>query len=119
MDAEQRYIEVDFTNFQVDTEFLYMLESFSRPYGVQIAYQLERNAELLPEKDGWLQYIAGVVKLEEPMFFEVEFLKQTGEVPVFTSLKEIEVDEYLDNINLNQILKDEDVQDYTHQTNTK
>ena len=51
--------------------------------------------------------------------FEVEFLKQTGEVPVFTSLKEIEVDEYLDNRNLNQILKDEDVQDYTHQTNIK
>ena len=114
MDAEQKYTEVEFTKFQVDSEFLDTLDTLPRPYGIQIAHQLDINAESLPEKDGWLQYIAGVVRLEEPMFFEIEYLKQKGEVPICTGLKEIDVDEYLDNINLNQILKDEHVQDNTY-----
>jgi len=54
MDAEQKYTEVEFTNFQVDSEFLYKLDDLPRPYGIQIAHQLNVNANTLPEKmDGY------------------------------------------------------------------
>ncbi len=113
MGAEQKYIEVDNTKFEIDHQFLERLQELPLEYALRIAHQVDINAHLLPEKDGWAQYVAGVVKCDEPLFFEIEYLKQEGDIPIFISIKEISVDDYLDNINLNQILKHECIQDNT------
>ncbi len=113
MDAEQKYIE-ESSNFEVDMQFIDTLQDLPMNYSLRIAHQVDFNAPNLPEKNGWAQMVGGVVKLEEPLFYEIEYLKQEGEIPIYISIKEIDVDEYLDYINLNQILKDENIQDNTH-----
>tara|TARA_R110002020_G_scaffold370973_3_gene582609 strand:+ start:600 stop:929 length:330 start_codon:yes stop_codon:yes gene_type:complete len=107
MDAEQKYIEEQTNPFEVDMQFIEQLKNYSLHHSLNIANQVDVNAPLLPEKDGWAQYVGGVVKFEEPLYFEVEYLKQRGDVPIYISIKEIDVDDYLDYINLNQILSDE------------
>ena len=104
MDAQQRYIEVDNSRFDVDSELVEKLKDIPFNYALQIITQLDFNARLLPEKNGWSQKVGGVIKNEEPMFFEVEYLKQYNDIPIYISLQEIDVDDYLDYINLNQIL---------------
>ena len=113
MDAEPRYIEEN-NNFEVDIEFVNSLKELPLHYSLHIAHQVDINAPELPEKNGWAQKVGGVVKLDEPLFYEVEYLKQEGEIPIYISITEIDVDEYLDYMNLNQILKDEHVQNNTH-----
>tara|TARA_R110002020_G_scaffold70385_9_gene182676 strand:+ start:7641 stop:7982 length:342 start_codon:yes stop_codon:yes gene_type:complete len=110
MDAEQKYIE-ESSGFEVDMEFVDRLKELPLHYSLHIAHQVDVNAPNLPEKNGWAQMVGGVVKLDEPLFYEIEYLKQEGEIPIYISITEIDVDEYLDYINLNQILKDEHVQD--------
>ena len=107
MGVEQKYIEVDNSKFEVDGEFVSRLEELPFSYALQIITQVDCNAYLLPERDGWAQMVGGVVKAEEPLFFEVEYLKQTEEIPIYISITEISVDDYLDYINLNQILSNE------------
>jgi hypothetical protein len=107
MDTEQKYIEEQQNNFEVDMQFIEQLKDYELHYSLNIANQVDVNAPLLPEKDGWAQKVGGVVKLDEPLYFEIEYLKQQGDVPIYISIKEIDVDDYLDYINLNQILSDE------------
>ena len=92
MDAEQKYIEEQTNPFEVDMQFIEQLKNYSLHHSLNIANQVDVNAPLLPEKDGWAQYVGGVVKFEEPIYISIE---------------EIDVDDYLDYINLNQILSDE------------
>ena len=107
MGVKQKYIEVDNSKFEVDGEFVNRLQELPFSYALQIITQVDCNAYTLPEKDGWAQKVAGVVKDEDPLFFEIEYLKQTGEIPIYISIIEIAVDDYLDYINLNQILSNE------------
>jgi hypothetical protein len=100
----QRYTEENEDRFEVDEQLLECLRDFHRDYSLEIAEMLDINASCLPEKNRRVQKIGGVIKFDQPLFFEVEYLKQIGEIPIYISLKEIDVDEYLDYINLNQIL---------------
>ena len=49
--------------------------------------------------------MGGVLHNKGQMFYEVEFLKQQDEYPVFLGMNPIEADDYLDYINNKQILK--------------
>ena len=107
MGYAQRYTEENDDRFEVDKQLLECLRDFDSDYSLDIAGQLDINATCLPEKNRKVQKVGGVVKFNQPLFFEVEYLKQTGDIPIYISLKEIDVDEYLDYINLNQILSNE------------
>jgi len=117
MDAEQRYIEEDDGHFEIDERFLDDMKLIGLDYSLEIAGLIDLNAYFLPEKDRKVQKVGGVVKFEEPLFFEIEYYKPVEGIPIYISMKEIDVDDYLDYINLNQIFKHENIQDNAHQTN--
>jgi hypothetical protein len=48
--------------------------------------------------------VAGVIPMNDPMFFSVEFLNSKSMHPLFYKFKLIEADDYLDYINLNQTI---------------
>ena len=83
-----------------------------------ILNQLFDNEKLLPETNGYSQFISGVVKQEKPFYFEIEYLKQQDERPTYLDLVEIELDDYLDAINNNKTLK-ENVRNTTKDTKIK
>lgn len=113
MDAEQKYIEEDYNKFEIDERFLDDMKLIGLDYSLDIAGQIDSNASMLPERDKKVQKVGGVVKFDEPLYFEIEYYKPTQGIPIYISMKEIDVDDYLDYINLNQILKDENIQNNT------
>ena len=70
-----------------------------------IIEQLSQYEDNLPEKNGFTQTVAGVIKTEDPFFFEIEYLKQEGEKTIYLDIFPITLDEYLDFINTNQSFK--------------
>ena len=117
MDAEQKYIEDDDGHFEIDERFLDDMKLIGLDYSLDIAGQIDLNASFLPEKKRKVQKVGGVVKFDEPLFFEIEFYKPVEGIPIYISMTEINVDDYLDYINLNQIFKHENIQDNAHQAN--
>ena len=108
MDSTQKSTEDELNYFEVDDWFILKLKSFPRRAGIDIATQIEESVEILPIKNGWTQKIAGVThKEEDTIFFEVEYLNQDTEPVYFMDIHTIELDEYLDYINLNQYFKHE------------
>ncbi len=105
MDLEQRYTEGK-SLFEVDDWFVLKLKDYPRETGMDIATQVENSIDTLPKKLGENQYIAGVsYKEEDEVYFEIEYLNQPDDIAYFMDIDVIDVDDYLDYINLNQYLK--------------
>jgi len=104
MGLRLRYIEGE-VDYEVDDFFIDILRELPSKVGMQIASQIDWNAEYLPETDNWSSTYAGVVRqVEPPVFFAVEYIKEKGENTIYIDLDIIESDEYLDYHLLNQIL---------------
>ncbi len=95
MDLKLKFSE-DEVYYELDEWFLDKLRGFPMPVGVDIARQLDLNFSDLKEQVGWTQKIGGVSLKKEPVYFEIEFLKQPNEHPIFVDVNEIDVDDYLD-----------------------
>jgi len=104
MELEPKYIKAYNEKYEVDGFFIDKLKRFHVGRSLNIIDQIKRAVEDLPKKDSDTQLIAGVVKCQEPMFFEVEFLNEPGYIPIFIDVVEISCDEYLDHINKKQSL---------------
>lgn len=92
--------------YEVDDYFVEKIRELPVKLGLDIAKQIDRQIEELPEKNGWSQRIAGVSNaLKFPYFFVVEFLKQIEEKPVFLDCEEIESDDYLDYYIEQKVIK--------------
>jgi|TARA_R110002153_G_scaffold4195_5_gene20162 hypothetical protein len=104
MDLELKYIE-DKLSYEIDEWFFSQLELFSIPDATVIIGQILSILDELPEKDEWSQEVAGVVHKESPVFFVIEYLKETVSIPILIDINEIEVDEYLDFISSQKSIK--------------
>ena len=99
-----RFTEGD-VEYEVDDYFIDILKSLPSKVGMEIASQIDWNAEYLPETDTWTNIYAGVVKrVEPPVFFAVEYIKEKNENTIYIDLEIIDSDTYLDYHLLNQIL---------------
>jgi hypothetical protein len=105
MAYEQRYTqETDY--YEVDDWFVSKLKEFPRNVGIEIATQVEMSYDTFPVKSGWSQRIGGVItNYEPPIYFEIEYVNQPDEAPLLMDIELIEVDEYLDYVIENNILK--------------
>tara|TARA_Y100000592_G_scaffold49573_1_gene78489 strand:- start:841 stop:1191 length:351 start_codon:yes stop_codon:yes gene_type:complete len=98
MALKQKYIE-DSPEYDMDAAFLDQLRDFPIEFSVPVAVLMDSNAEWLPEENGWTQTVGGVIRKPHSFFFEIEYFHQTGEVPVFLSVRETDADTYLDHMN--------------------
>tara|TARA_R110002012_G_scaffold42523_2_gene115729 strand:+ start:18493 stop:18858 length:366 start_codon:yes stop_codon:yes gene_type:complete len=104
MELKQKYTEG--SSFEVDEWFIERLQAYPTKAGLDVARQLEINFDDLEELAGWTQRVGGVcTTLDEPIYFEIEYLKQPDESPLFLDISLIEVDDYLDYILENKTLK--------------
>jgi len=102
MELEPKYIRAYNEKYEVDSMFINKLHRFHVAKSLNIIQQMKDVAEGLPIVEIDTQVIAGVVKCEDPLYFEIEYLNESNYMPVFIDIKEIDVDDYLDHINNNQ-----------------
>ena len=112
MDLPQRFTG-DEHYYEMEETFLEELENLPSLYSAGIIMQLDRLAEemyqdnrmSMPSKRFGL--VAGVVELESPLFFSVEYLNTKTMHPLFFKFNIINSDDYLDYINLNKTINHE------------
>tara|TARA_R100000935_G_scaffold29558_1_gene49895 strand:- start:6664 stop:7008 length:345 start_codon:yes stop_codon:yes gene_type:complete len=104
MESRQRYTEVK--DYDVDDFFLESLQDFELPIAIKIAMFLEEN-KIEVQTNNLVSHVLGglIIYNEEPITFAIEIVKSGSEYMVFTDIKEISMDEYLDLINLNLYVK--------------
>lgn len=113
-----RYTEGEM-EYEVDDYFISQLRDLPSSVGLEIAKQIDWNAEYLPEEHGWSQTFAGVVTKHDPaVFFTVEFLKQPNENAVYLDLDFIDSDTYLDYYNENKTLQYNEIKSLYNQFET-
>ena len=105
MALQLRFLEGE-VEYEVDDWFINQLRDMPAEIGIDIAKQIDWNADFLPTQSGWSQIFAGVVtKTNPPVYFTVEFVKQPEENTIYLDLEFIDSDEYLDYYNLNKTLQ--------------
>tara|TARA_R100001591_G_scaffold116033_1_gene132372 strand:- start:1270 stop:1701 length:432 start_codon:yes stop_codon:yes gene_type:complete len=97
MDLQLKFLEDNFL-YEIDDWFFSQLRKFSVNEATVIIGQVLSIIDELPDRNGWSQSVAGVIKKKNPTFFVVEYLKQKNDIPILVDIEEIEVDEYLDYI---------------------
>jgi hypothetical protein len=93
------------TLYEVDDFFIDELRSLPTKVAMEIAKQIDWNADYLPNTKSWSNTYAGVVKNSTPpVFFLVEYLKEAEQNTVYLELELIDSDTYLDYYLENQTL---------------
>ena len=104
MDLKQKYTEDD---FELDEWFLKKIGEFKGNIPKIIAHKIDSMPKV-ETTDGEIEFIAGNVNDEDnnPVFFLLEYFKELDDSPVILiDIHKIELDNYLDFINLNQYIK--------------
>lgn len=97
MGLQQKYTE-EIAKYEIDDWFFSQLKTYKLSFAAEIIGQVLEVLNSLPKGDGWSQKIGGVIRDEKPLFFEIEYLNQEDDVPVFVDVHTIDVDDYLDYI---------------------
>jgi hypothetical protein len=108
MDAEQRYTE--------EAKFDFDEQAFSkilklRSMGYYLSMSIQAGIEKVPVSDGIIQTYAVITgappNINRP--FEIQVLRQTGDIPVVFDFKRIDMDTYLEMIIKNKSITHERV----------
>tara|TARA_B100000902_G_C26654935_1_gene595583 strand:- start:175 stop:537 length:363 start_codon:yes stop_codon:yes gene_type:complete len=105
MDASQKYIEGIDTYYEFDDSLMQDMQDMADYLSIPIAVLIECNAYMLPMVEGYTQKIGGVLKYSTPYFFEVEYIHEPKDFPIFINVNKIDCDTYLDYVSKNQTLK--------------
>jgi len=113
MDLPQKYTG-DEHYYEMEETFLEQLENLPSIYSAGIIMQLDRLAEEMYQENRMSMpakrfgFVAGVVELKSPLFFSVEYLNSKSMHPLFFKFNVIDSDDYLDYINLNKTIKNDE-----------
>ena len=79
-----RYTEDEDLIYEVDEWFVDQIKQYPSLLALCIAKQIDKAAPQLPKLDDWSQKAGGVcIENGEAVFYEVEYLNEIGEVPIF------------------------------------
>ena len=104
MESKQKYTEEE---FELDEYFIKRINKFKNGVTVRIASKIDQMFGL-PSTKGRMKNIAGHVNDSngDPVFFLVDYFRETEHSPiVLIDIKQIDVDKYLDYINLKRYIK--------------
>lgn len=108
MDLKPKFTEGEYY-YEMDDDFLEDLESLPPLYSAAILMQLDNLAyDIYMEKSSEVKIkpygtLGGVVPLSNPLFYSVQYIKKNNH-PLYYKLNFIDSDDFLDYINLKQII---------------
>ena len=97
MDSEQKSTK-EIETLKFDVEFLEQISEQDEDIQEVLLETLLEEEEDLPEKNGRTQKVCGVIHIDEPVYYEVEYLKQEDEKALYLEFKIIDVDLFLDSV---------------------
>ncbi len=99
MDAKPKYTEA---GFDIEEDFVETLQDIDIRTGIKIAKYIQSNEYKVTPNPLVSTVLEGLVMSDdnEPVTFIVEVIKDNSSNPILSDLKLIEMDEYLDLINL-------------------
>ena len=107
MELELKYTKA--IEYEVEDSFMITLENADPFVAYKIALYIEEHLPDIPNNDFHTHLLAGIVHDDgQPIPFVVECLKTADTFLIFTDLKFISLNEYLDFINLNSYIKSND-----------
>ena len=95
---------VVWSEYEINGSMFMALAEYTVEQTEEILLQMDTYEDLLPIKDGQTQTVGGIVQHDEPLFFELTYIKQPGEMTLFLEINETDCDTYLDYMNLNKTL---------------
>jgi hypothetical protein len=95
------------SSFYIDYKFDIELSKLSEELENDIILQIGKSIRILPKKDSSHQYIGGVSFIGEPVYFMIEYINEYNREAVLLTLTIIDVDVYLDLINLSKTIKND------------
>ncbi len=104
MDLKQKYTKDDWSEYEINGSMFMALAEYTEEQTDEILLQMDTYEDLLPIKEAQTQMIGGIVQHDEPLFFELTYIKQPGEMTLFLEINETDCDTYLDYMNLNKTL---------------
>lgn len=103
---ELKFPYIKSKDYELDDDFIIALEKAPSTLSLMIALYIEEHCPALPVDEFCNHVLAGVVHhFDEPITFVFEVSKPDPYLTIFTDLEFIEMDEYLDFVNLNLYLK--------------
>lgn len=105
MVSNLRFIEDDESKFELDVWFQEQIKTFSRDDVSDILKSIIDDIGLFNAEPFIEDYISGVIKKDEPIFYNIHYVIDEESIPLLIDIEEIDVDDYLDNINKNKYLK--------------
>jgi hypothetical protein len=99
MDSSLKYIEDKIVMFDIDQIFQRKMRKYPQSIIHNIVTQIVENVVELPKLDYHQQKVYGVVKLDKPIFFCIDYVNENDDIPIMIDINEVEVDDYLDAIN--------------------
>lgn len=97
MDSKQKSTE-EIETLKFDVEFLEQISEQDEDVQEVLLKTLLEEEEELPEKNGMTQKVCGVIHINQPIYYEVEYLKQEDEKALYLEFKIIHVDLFLDAV---------------------
>jgi hypothetical protein len=85
--------------FDIDQIFQRKMRKYPQSIIHNIVTQIVENVVELPKLDYHQQKVYGVVKLDKPIFFCIDYVNENDDIPIMIDINEVEVDDYLDAIN--------------------
>lgn len=96
------------SSFYIDYKFDIELSKLSEELENDIILQIGKSIRTLPKKDYSHQYIGGVSFIGgEPTYFMIEYLNEQKRELVLLKLTIVDVDVYLDLMNLSKTIKND------------
>lgn len=106
MDSILRYTEDDIDIFEIDGFFQMKVKRYRHDVIRELVAQTVLNASLLPKLDYHPQFVSTVIKSDEPIFFNIQYINENDDIPILIDIREVSVDEYLDAIIDNKYFKE-------------
>tara|TARA_Y100000004_G_scaffold197327_1_gene271154 strand:+ start:9809 stop:10195 length:387 start_codon:yes stop_codon:yes gene_type:complete len=107
MELELKYTKE--IEYEVEDSFMITLENANPFVAYKVAMYIEEHLPTIPNNDFHTHLMAGIIHdNNKPYPFVVECLKTADTPLIFTDLKFISLNEYLDFINLNSYIKSND-----------
>jgi hypothetical protein len=106
MEYEFSFMEGSDLLFDFTDIFVEALTELKQEHRVQVASQLYASCKQLPEADDQIQEAAGIISDKDgDVFFKAIYVKSEGHPAVYLDMEVIGIDEYLDLMNENRLLK--------------
>jgi len=105
MGSSLKYTEDKIVLFDIDSIFQRKMRKYPQSIIHNIVTQIVENVVDLPKIDYHAQKVYGVVKIDKPIFFCIDYINENDDVPMMVDINEVEVDDYLDAINNKKYFK--------------